>query len=219
MALNLVCAVLDRGPSALADMAVLLAIADSADKDSGEAWPSLATIAERSRQGRRNVLRVIARLRADGWLLSVDARTRANGSRQSSLYVLNLAKLGEDRQARRDAAPRAANAVAPVVRGVEKSPPPVTVGHQGGDCVSLYGGDCVSPLEPSHHLNLGDLTDFQQSRILSGNGRGLVLAAFPKGLTEKDASALAVALRGAASAEKMRAGFGRGAFAKEGAGL
>ena len=36
MAMNLVCAVLDRGPADLAEMAVLLAIADSADKDTGE---------------------------------------------------------------------------------------------------------------------------------------------------------------------------------------
>ena len=35
MALNLVCAVLDRGPADLSEMAVLLAIADSADRIRG----------------------------------------------------------------------------------------------------------------------------------------------------------------------------------------
>lgn len=96
MALNLVCAVLDRGPSDLSEMAVLLAIADSADKDTGEAWPSQATIAQRARQTDRSVRNVIGRLVAAGWL-SVEERRRPNGSRRSSLYTVNLAKLGEAR--------------------------------------------------------------------------------------------------------------------------
>lgn len=94
MALNLVCAVLDRGPARLSDMAVLLAIADSADKDTGECWPSQRTIAARSRQTDRSVRNVLERLRADGWL-TWKKRDRANGSRASSVYTVNLAKLGE----------------------------------------------------------------------------------------------------------------------------
>ena len=78
MAINLMVAVLDRGPSDLAEMAVLLAIADSADRDTGEAWPSQRTIARRARQSDRNVRNVLDRLRAGGWL-TWEARKRDNG--------------------------------------------------------------------------------------------------------------------------------------------
>jgi hypothetical protein len=94
MAMNLVCAVLDRGPADLAEMAVLLAIADSADKDTGEAWPAQKTLARRSRQTDRSVRNVLARLRAAGWL-TWEKRLRANGSQASNVYTLDLAKLGE----------------------------------------------------------------------------------------------------------------------------
>lgn len=94
MALNLVCAVLDRGPANLAEMAVLLAIADSADKDSGEAWPAHKTIARRSRQTDRSVRNVLKRLRAAGWLTWRENK-RPNGSQASNVYTVNLEKLGE----------------------------------------------------------------------------------------------------------------------------
>lgn len=97
MSLNLVCAVLDRGPANLAEMAVLLAIADSADKDTGEAWPSQVTIARRARQTDRSVRKVLERLRLGGWL-SWETRRRANGSQASNVYTLNLVKLGEARE-------------------------------------------------------------------------------------------------------------------------
>jgi uncharacterized membrane protein len=134
MALNLVCAVLDRGPANLADMAVLLAIADSADKDSGEAWPSQSTIAARSRQTARSVRNVLERLRADGWL-TWEARRRANGSQASNVYTVNLAKLGEDRGLRAERGSASGRNVVP--------PPP----ERG----STHAPERGSALEPSHH--------------------------------------------------------------------
>jgi len=92
--MNLVCAVLDRGPADLAEMAVLLAIADSADKDTGEAWPAQKTIARRARQTDRSVRNVLGRLQAAGWI-TWEKRLRANGSQASNVYTLDLAKLGE----------------------------------------------------------------------------------------------------------------------------
>lgn len=94
MAISLICAVLDRGPADLAEMAVLLAIADSADKDIGEAWPSLSTVAARSRQSVRSVHNVLARLRAGGWL-TWENRLRPNGSKTSNVYTISLERLGE----------------------------------------------------------------------------------------------------------------------------
>ena len=94
MALNLVCAVLDRGPSDPMCKLALLAIADSADKDTGEAWPSLATISARACVTPRRLRDILKRLRADGWL-TWQHRQRPNGSQASSLYTVNLHKLGE----------------------------------------------------------------------------------------------------------------------------
>lgn len=94
MAMNIVAAVLDRGPQDLAEMAVLLAIADSADKDTGEAWPSHRTIAQRARQTDRSVRNVLNRLRDAGWLTWAP-RKRENGSATSNVYTLDLGKLGE----------------------------------------------------------------------------------------------------------------------------
>ena len=183
MALNLVCAVLDRGPADLAEMAVLLAIADSADKDTGEAWPSQKTVALRSRQSDRNVRNVLERLRTGGWL-TWEKRLRANGSQASNLYIVDLERLGEGR---RSASPPPERASAPP-RKLVPPPPERASGH---------GVERASALEPSHKkepyqvalrsavrqtspvpakgqaaiafvaLNVADLSAFDRSRVRS----------------------------------------------------
>jgi hypothetical protein len=175
MALNLVCAVLDRGPKDLAEMAVLLAIADSADKDTGEAWPSQVTIARRARQSDRNVRNVIGRLVAAGWL-TVEERRRSNGSRASSLYVVNLAMLGEDRRVERvDADKRRV--------GSKRNDVPVASGTSFRGVPEVRSGHAPEPrsaLEPSHNIepcaagagsvDFGKWTPFQRSRVRLGEG-------------------------------------------------
>lgn len=146
MALNLVCAVLERGPQDLAEMAVLLAIADSADKDSGEAWPSQVTIARRARQTDRGVRNVLARLRRDGWL-TWEERKRANGSRASNVYTVNLVMLGEGREG----GPMP-NADRNLVPGRARNPVPGGSGTPFRGVPELRSGACPeprSPLEPS----------------------------------------------------------------------
>lgn len=149
MALNLMVAVLDRGPDDLAEMAVLLAIVDSADKDTGEAWPSKATIARRSRQTYRNVLNVLERLRAGGWL-TWEVRTRPNGSTTSNLYTVNLEQLGEVPRPKADKSGG----------GERRSSPPGNVVPPPREPASSHGGEAGSSPEPSHHLNLGEGADF-----------------------------------------------------------
>lgn len=196
MALNLVCAVLDRGPADLAEMAVLLAIADSADKDTGEAWPSQKTVALRSRQSDRNVRNVLERLRTGGWL-TWEKRLRANGSQASNLYIVDLERLGEGR---RSASPPPERASAPP-RKLVPPPPERASGH---------GVERASALEPSHKkepcrgalrpavrqappvpakgqaalaacvVNVVDLTAFDRSRVRSDQSlvvRGVVVSA------------------------------------------
>ena len=94
MALNLIVAALERGPASPTDALVLIAICDSADKVSGEAWPSLRSLAQAARVTPRAVNKILLRLVADGWI-EIERRHRANGSQASNLYRVNLAQLGE----------------------------------------------------------------------------------------------------------------------------
>ncbi|WP_198026269.1 helix-turn-helix domain-containing protein [Paracoccus sphaerophysae] len=94
MALNLIVAALERGPASPTDALVLIAICDSADKVSGEAWPSLRSLAQAARVTPRAVRSILARLVSDGWI-EIERRHRANGSQASNLYRVNLALLGE----------------------------------------------------------------------------------------------------------------------------
>lgn len=140
MALNLICAALDRGPENPVEKLVLIAICDSADKDSGEAWPSLATIARRAGIEPRSVRRVLRRLEASGWITS-EKQERANGSRRSNLYTVNLCKLGEGPGGRFSrSSPPDPRSSPP---GPSVLPPP--------DSRSPYAPDSRSPLEPSHN--------------------------------------------------------------------
>lgn len=154
MALNLVCAVLDRGPRQQSDALVLLALADSADKDSGECWPSHKTIAHRARLSDRQVRTVLARLRADGWV-TWEARKRGNGSAASNLYCLNLEKLGE--------APR--KSVPPGDGPPRKSVP------ASPEVTSDHAPEVTSPLEPSQNKNLGAKASKPRSAPRSASSR------------------------------------------------
>lgn len=135
MALNLVVACLDRGPADASEMLVLLAICDSADKDTGEAWPSQATIARRARLTDRAVRNVLVRLVAGRWL-TWEPRKRSNGSATSSLYRVNLEALGEGRRG-----PPARNQV-PTPPGTTFLPPP--------EPGSAHAPEPGSGPEPSH---------------------------------------------------------------------
>lgn len=119
MAINLMCAVLDRGPDDLCEMAVMLALADGADKDTGETWPSHKTIAHRARQTDRSVRNVLKRLEEGGWV-TWEKRLRGNGSQASNVYTLNLEKLGETPRQQPSKSPTATGAK----QGEHRSPPP-----------------------------------------------------------------------------------------------
>lgn len=208
MALNLVVAVLDRGPARLADMAVLLAIVDSADRDTGEAWPSHRTIAARSRQTDRNVRKVLDRLREEGWL-TWEPRKREGGSQTSNLYTVNLAKLGETP---RNHVPPPRNDVPPSPGTTVRPPPEPRSAHAPEPRSALEPSQKKEPLRagvrpgrkgahrvpPRADGGAGNeaptLTAFQRSRVLGGQsvtvGGVLILPGSP------EAEALRQALRG-----------------------
>ena len=92
MAIALMIGAMDRGPQDKAETLVLLALADGADGETGETWPSQRRIAERARMTVRGVRNVIQRLAEGGWL-TVERRMRPNGAESSSVYRLNVARL------------------------------------------------------------------------------------------------------------------------------
>lgn len=63
-----------------------------ADRDTGESWPSVATIGEASGMSERNARRTIASLRAAGWLRVTPRIER--GSQVSSVYVVTPGPVG-----------------------------------------------------------------------------------------------------------------------------
>jgi Helix-turn-helix domain len=74
----------DHAGVAGTDLLLLLAIADHADDHGGNAWPSIATLAAKTRLDPRTVRRVITRLEAAGHLVI----TRRAGRSQTNRYTL-----------------------------------------------------------------------------------------------------------------------------------
>jgi len=130
---------------------VLLALADGADADSGETWPSQRRIAERARLTPRGVRLVLARLEADGWLVR-ERRTRANGSTASTLYRLDVARLDPARAAYREAkeAKRAEAAQIATATGGNPVPTGGNAVPMGEEQSAAHVGERGSPLETSN---------------------------------------------------------------------
>lgn len=141
MAISLMIGALDRGPDDRSEAMVLIALADGADADSGETWPRVARIAERSRMTPRAVRLVLERLEQGGWLAR-ERRSLANGRSTSTLYRLNVARLDPERAALREsmAAKRAA-------KGEAGSPRRGKQVHPRGEAGSPSEGEAGSPQE------------------------------------------------------------------------
>lgn len=172
MAMNLIVAALERGPRRPVDALVLIAICDSADKVSGEAWPSLATLAEAARCTPRAVRLVLSRLVAEGWL-TIERRHRANGSQASNLYRVNLAMLGEERG--RGAEPGSSHGGergSPLEPSHQKEPC-AREGSRGATARRLPPDGGGAPSLPEG-FDVGTLTAFERSLVQGG--RSLVVA-------------------------------------------
>jgi len=86
-------AVWDNGPQSRSEMLVLMVLADSADAETGECFPSLRRIAQGARMSVRTARGVLRALESEGWIVTAE-RLRPNGSRASSVYRVQLEKLG-----------------------------------------------------------------------------------------------------------------------------
>lgn len=121
---------------------VLLVIADHANDDGGNSWPSIGTIAKKASISSRSAQRYIARLAEAGW---ITIRPQQGGTkemrddRRPNLYAINLERL---------------NGVTEVSsrHGVTDSPHGVTDEASRGDNSNSHGVTPMSPkpsLEPS----------------------------------------------------------------------
>lgn len=174
MAINLMCAVLERGPDDLCEMAVMLALADGADKDSGETWPSHKTIARRARQTDRSVRNVLKRLRDGGWV-TWEKRLRGNGSQASNVYILDLEKLGETPRQQIRKTPVTSGGKGDELRSAPPEPrsaPPRNPVPPPPEPRSAHAPEPCSALEPSQnkklaqaHTRSGSNTENQASEL------------------------------------------------------
>lgn len=116
--------VFEQSPAASGtDQLVLLALASCAHEDGGGAYPSLATLVRMTRLSRREVVYVLARLRADGVLASTQDRPRGGVT-----YRILMASTGAP------GAPVTGARRAPVnaATSARRAPPPVQGVHSTG---------------------------------------------------------------------------------------
>jgi len=86
-------AVWDHGPQNRSEMLVLMVLADSADAETGECFPSVRRIAAGARMSVTVARRTLRALESDGWI-TCRQNDRPNGSQSSNVYTVQIEKLG-----------------------------------------------------------------------------------------------------------------------------
>ena len=85
MSIKVMTWVWDHSPAVGTELLMLLAIADHASDDGRDAWPSIKTLARRTRLGERTVQRVLKRLADEGHLV-----IHVGGGRRSNHYEIPM---------------------------------------------------------------------------------------------------------------------------------
>ena len=84
MSIKAMTTVWDKSEQSGSSLLMLLAIADYAHDDGSNAWPSLSTLARKTRMSRRNAIRTIKKLEKAGELFVV----RRGGEHKSNEYAI-----------------------------------------------------------------------------------------------------------------------------------
>lgn len=161
-------AVWDAGPEGRSEMLVLMALADSADAETAECYPSVAWIAHGARMSVRTARSVLRKLERDGWIETRDAE-RPNGSQSSNRYVIQIEKLGlaplvtrQKRRAAKTAAPSAKTA------GVGRQKlPPTGAAKTAAPEQTIKNKSAGAGAMPS--IALENLTRYARSCLRAGN--------------------------------------------------
>lgn len=101
MSIKLMTKVWEHGPQNQNEMIVLLCLADRADLESAECYPSVGSVADRCRLSKRGTRQIMRRLEDKGWL-----ETNFEGGRKTNTYRINKAKLTPSSPPERDSAPQ-----------------------------------------------------------------------------------------------------------------
>jgi hypothetical protein len=89
MSITVMSAVWHRSGQEGKNLLVLLALADNANEDTGYAWPSVATLARKSRMSERSVQRALRDLEEAKEISTVRAGGRVNGAYRSTVYAVH----------------------------------------------------------------------------------------------------------------------------------
>lgn len=132
MSIRYVAAVLDRLTElSESETLVLIALADFASDDTRECWPSIATLARRSRATRRGVQKIIRRLEARG-LIDIATGGHQYGANTANRYRLRFDHDGERLETTEPQLSPRANAVRPPSpKVIHKGEPGNSKGERG----------------------------------------------------------------------------------------
>lgn len=87
MSVSVMSEVFKRYPNGDGEMLLALAIADHADDRGEHIWPSIGSLAKKTRQSERSVQRQLRKMEADGWLIRVSVKKIGRG--QTVEYRIN----------------------------------------------------------------------------------------------------------------------------------
>ena len=118
MSVSVMSEVFKRYPVGDAEMLLALALADHADDHGEHIWPSVPSLAQKTRQSERSVQRQLRKMEADRWLLRVS--TKKIGRGQTVEYRINPDWLKGDNLSPFSEEKRVTNETERVTPGVEK---------------------------------------------------------------------------------------------------
>lgn len=159
----------DDGPEKQGHLLVMLALSDYAN-DAGECWPSIRSIAEKSRMTERGVQKIIRTLEAEGWL----SIATGNGRHGCNQYKINPERGTPPEQG----SPRTTMQETPNVDAetpnVDTPEPSITINEPSIDNMSLgLFGDDDKPKEkfrlPDGWVPDADMTGYALSKSLNND--------------------------------------------------
>ncbi|MGH3450223.1 MAG: helix-turn-helix domain-containing protein [Haloechinothrix sp.] len=148
----------EHSDAAGTELLMLLAIADHADDDGTNAWPSRTTLAAKTRLDERTVRRVIKRLEAAGQLRVQRGHGRSNSNR----YIVVMANANGDGVHRREMGAARPGAVRPPGSSPWGAVPPEKGAFDPQKGVAAPPEPSLTVQEPSkRYLSPPDSTDFE----------------------------------------------------------
>ena len=94
MSVKLMTFVWDNYPEGGSELLLALALSDVAEDDGSQIYPSVATMASKTRQSERNIQYLLAKMKEKGWLIEIRPGGIFNGKRYTTEYQIPAQALG-----------------------------------------------------------------------------------------------------------------------------